>query len=83
MSWSPQVRSDSCKKGVFAGNGLRFETKEECDDYVQDLARRWTSVVETRSVEFEEDPVTHRWVAWQLQDVHDGNILTKDGQLRR
>jgi hypothetical protein len=47
-SWAAEVIADG--SGKFAGNGLRFATKEEAETYVADLASRWTLVRETRVV---------------------------------
>jgi len=47
-----EVIADS--SGVWAGNALRFETRKEAEEYVNDLAMRWTAVRETRVVEVEE-----------------------------
>lgn len=66
MSWKTEVIADS--SGVWAGNGLRFETKEEAEGYVADLAFRWTSVRETRAVTSDE-PVNYRWVHGTLIDA--------------
>ena len=54
MSWKAEVIADN--SGTWAGNGLRFASKEEAERYVSDLAWRWTDVRETRVVEC-EDPV--------------------------
>jgi hypothetical protein len=59
MSWKSEVLADS--SGVWAGNGLRFDTKEEAEAYVKDLFGRWTQVRETRVVK-SEDVVNYRWV---------------------
>ena len=53
-SWAPEVIADS--SGVWAGNGLRFATKEAAEAWVLDLSMRWTLVRETRVVE-SSDPV--------------------------
>lgn len=58
-SFAPRVRTGSDPK--FYGNALRFATHEEAQANVDDLASRWTLVVET-SVVRTDDPVTHRWV---------------------
>jgi hypothetical protein len=56
MSWKPEVKADN--SGEWAGNYLRFATKDEAEVWVADLAVRWTSVRETRVVEV-DDPVTY------------------------
>lgn len=58
MSFAPQVHTAGDPEGVFTGNALRFATKEEAEQYVFDLAMRWTAVADTRVVEV-DDPVTH------------------------
>jgi hypothetical protein len=59
MSWKPEVIADS--GGKWAGNALRFATREEAEWQVYDLSMRWLAVRDIRVVE-SEDPVTHRWV---------------------
>jgi len=63
MSWKPEVQADNT--GTWAGNALRFETKEEAEKQVRDLANRWFLVRETRVVE-SGDPVNYRYVGSQL-----------------
>jgi hypothetical protein len=63
MSWAPEVIADS--SGQWVGNALRFATREEAEQNVQDLFFRWTVVREMRVVESEE-PVTHAWVDGRL-----------------
>lgn len=46
--------------GKFATNALRFATEEEAQRYVDDLAFRWTAVVDARTAE-SADPVNYRW----------------------
>ena len=53
MSWTPQAITDS---GQWAGNGLRFATKEEAEKYVAELSL----VPNTRVIE-SSDPVNYRW----------------------
>lgn len=40
----------------WSGNGLVFGSPEEAEDYVADLKRRWTLVVQTRVVPADEEP---------------------------
>ena len=54
MSWKNEVIADH--SGQWAGNALRFGTRDEAREDVLDLARRWTSVRETRVLE-SDDPV--------------------------
>lgn len=58
MSWKPEVIADS--SGKWAGNALRFATKEEAEANVANLASRWMLVRETRVVE-SDDPVNYTW----------------------
>lgn len=66
MSFKPEVIADS--SGKWSGNALRFETRREAEQNVNDLARRWTSVREVRVVE-SDDPVNYRWVDGRLVAV--------------
>jgi hypothetical protein len=62
LSWAPEVMTDS---GNWAGNGLRFATKEEAEMYVAPLSlARNTRVIES----FE--PVNYRW--------EDGRLVRHD-----
>ena len=54
MSYAAEVIADS--SGQFAGNAMRFPTREEAEIYVADLARRWTLVRETRVVKSDDAP---------------------------
>ncbi len=58
-SWASEVHTVSCAPDTWTGNGLRFATKLEADQYGQDLAIRWTAVEDVRSVESADKP-THR-----------------------
>jgi hypothetical protein len=55
-SYKVEVQADS--SGTWAGNSLRFASRDEADDYGRDLAGRWASVRKWRSVE-SDDPATH------------------------
>lgn len=66
MSWKPEVIADS--SGKWAGNALRFATKQEALDNVRDLEMRWFSVRETRVVET-DDPVNYTYHDHQLVRV--------------
>lgn len=57
-SFAPEVIADS--SGKWAGNALRFATREEAERNVSDLASRWFLVRETRVVE-SDDPVNYKW----------------------
>ena len=47
---------------------MRFATKQEAEDYVSELAIRWTAVRETRAVEC-DDPVNYTYHDHQLRPV--------------
>lgn len=57
-SYKPMVRVGS--EPGFHGNTLRFATPEEAKANVEDLAMRWTLVVETK-VEESDDPVNYKY----------------------
>lgn len=54
-SFVGQVKTPGDKDWV--GNGLRFATRQEAQDYVTELSWRWTAVQETNVAET-TDPVT-------------------------
>lgn len=56
MSFRPMVSTG----GAFAGNGLRFATREEAEASAHDLAMRWTLVESFRADE-SDDPVNCDW----------------------
>jgi hypothetical protein len=58
MSWKSEVQTDDT--GKWYSNALRFATREEADAQVSDLKARWTSVMESRTVE-SSDPVNYRY----------------------
>jgi hypothetical protein len=53
--------------GAFAGNALRFATREEAEASAHDLAMRWTLVQSFRADE-SDDPVNCEW------DSSRGNV---------
>lgn len=59
MSFAPMVRTT--ESGPFAGNGLRFATREEAQLWLDDLVCRWFAVTGTSVVE-SADPVNYRTV---------------------
>jgi hypothetical protein len=63
-SFKPEVQADST--GTWAGNGLRFATEQEAQDYVKDLMWRWASVRDTRVVP-SDDAVSHVWDGARVQ----------------
>lgn len=64
MSWKPEVIADN--SGKWVSNMLRFATREEAEQYVYDLAMRWTAVRDTRVVECDE-PVEYTYHDRQLR----------------
>jgi hypothetical protein len=66
-SWKPEVQVNG--DDIWAGNALRFATREEAEKNVRDLEMRWLLVTGTRVVE-SDDPVNYRWVDGEgLQSV--------------
>ncbi len=65
-SFAPEVIADS--SGKWAGNALRFPTREEAEANVKNLKQRWMLVTDTRVVESEDEP-NYRWVDGQLVAV--------------
>lgn len=59
LSFKPEVQVNG--RPEWAGNALRFATREEAEANVRDLMMRWLSVTDTRVVE-SDDPVTHQWI---------------------
>ena len=68
MSWKSEIQTDTT--GTWAGNMLRFNTREEAESYVKNLAWRWTSVRETRVVEC-NDPVNYTWTKNGLEPIKE------------
>lgn len=66
MSYAPEVIADHTEK--WTGNGLRFETREEAQLWVYDLANRWFAVREVRVVE-STDPVNYKLSNGLLEEV--------------
>jgi len=58
MSFRPMVSTDGGK--TFAGNALRFATKEEAEASADELSGRWYSVTDTKYEE-SDDPVNYRF----------------------
>jgi hypothetical protein len=56
MSFRPMVSTG----GAFAGNGLRFATREEAEASARDLYQRWTLWV-LYSADESDDPVNCAW----------------------
>ena len=65
-SYAPEVIADST--GKWCGNGLRFATKDEAINNVQDLMYRWIAVREIRVVESDE-PVNYTYHDRQLRHI--------------
>jgi hypothetical protein len=57
-SFIPEVQADL--SGKWCGNGCRFATQHEADEYLEDLACRWTAVRATRAVP-SADPPNYVW----------------------
>lgn len=71
MSWKSEVQAGNTGKWI--GNALRFATKKEADDYVYDLAMRWslvTNVLVTQS----EDPVNYSYHGGVLNHAEVGLV---------
>lgn len=66
MSWKPEVQADATT--TWYSNALRFSTKQEAEEYVTDLAMRWTLVRGTRVVE-STDAVTHAYADGVLETL--------------
>jgi len=66
VSFKPEVIADS--SGKWAGNALRFATRQEAEANVQDLMMRWFAVHETRVVQ-SDDPVNYRYINGRLESL--------------
>lgn len=73
MSWKPEVIADS--SGKWAGNALRFATREEAYANAHNLAMRWALVRDYRATE-SDDPVNYAWRDGALVSLADGVRLT-------
>ncbi len=71
MSFAPQVVADS---SGWAGNALRFATREEAEANAKDLMRRWMLVTDCRAVE-SPDPVNYSWVDGELTPVQVTHVM--------
>lgn len=56
MSFRPMVKVGN----EWAGNSIRFATREEAESSARDLAMRWTLCVDHRADE-SDDPVNCKW----------------------
>jgi len=65
-SWVAEVIADD--SGKWAGNGLRFSTKQEADRYGSDLFSRWTAVRKIRSSPSPET-VNARWKDGHMERI--------------
>lgn len=54
QSFKVEVQADSTR--TWAGNGLRFHTQQQAEDYGRDLFSRWTAVREWRVVPSPDAP---------------------------
>ncbi len=66
MSWKVGVKTAGDKDWVY--NGLSFGTKQEAEDYAEDLFMRWTAVNETNVTESAE-PVNYSFIGFELKSV--------------
>ena len=57
MSYKPEVQTAG-DGDTWTGNALRFATAAEAEQYVSDLAMRWTAVEDTRVIE-DDEPVNY------------------------
>jgi hypothetical protein len=69
-SYAPQVIADS--SGKWAGNALRFPTREEAEANVKDLEARWMMVRDTRVIESDDEP-NYRWIDGKLVRIGAGS----------
>lgn len=65
-SWGVQVQADA--SGEWVGNGLRFATETEAQDYGTDLALRWTAVKAIRIVEI-LNVANYAWIDGQALPI--------------
>jgi hypothetical protein len=65
-SFAPQVKTGAASE--WAGNALRFATREEAEANVANLMQRWMLVTDTRVVE-SDDPPNYRWTEAGLAAV--------------
>lgn len=65
-SFAAEVIADA--GGQWAGNALRFASRQEAESWVADLALRWILVRGTRVVE-SNDPVNYKWDGTNLTEV--------------
>jgi hypothetical protein len=77
MSWKPEVIADS--SGKWAGNALRFATKEEAEANVANLKDRWIMVRETRVVEVDE-PVTSAFIDGKTVWIKKESMAWREGE---
>lgn len=71
-SWVGEVSvfGEDCDSHGWHRNGVRFRTKKEAEDYVADLANRWTLVKDFRVAESSEPP-TYELVDYVLNPLKD------------
>ena len=67
MPWKAEVKTAGDIDN-WSGNACVFETKDEAETYVLDLALRWTAVSDTRTVPTDE-PVNYT--------IEDGIMVRK------
>lgn len=71
MSYAPMVRTTD--GGPFAGNGLRFATREEAQAWLDDLVMRWYAVTDVR-VDESTDPVNYTLKNGLLEEVQQSDV---------
>lgn len=54
-SWKPEVQTAG-DGDAWTGNGLRFASKADSDNWAMNLSLRWTAVKDYRSVASDEEP---------------------------
>ena len=72
MSWKPEVFVD----GQWAGNALRFATKEEAEASGRELLSRWFVPTDSRAAE-SDDPVNYRFDFESFQNVRIEHVASK------
>jgi hypothetical protein len=71
MTTTTKIKSYACEvlaQGKWVGNGLRFATSEEAQQYGADLLSRWTMPDEAR-VAPSEEPVNYTFANGRAQPI--------------
>ena len=84
MSWKPEVQTDNT--GEWYSNALCFATRAEAEANVDNIAMRWSAVIDTRVVE-SDDPVNYQWINGKLVSFetvlpqeNSNELETKEGE---